>query len=826
MKGMTAFACMSDIREHLIEESLELFEQKTAAPVPKPQSAFSRFINSGWGVAAVCALVSVFVMGGIIWAGFNPPSGRPDDTATETQEENLIEPESENDNKTETESETETEETNTATEEDDVYMDDGWFKYTSITFHPQEYIFFVGEQTNEIATAVFSENPLYYKAKLSDFALKIVSDDPSVVEIVSLDKEELLKVSTSLSHPNYGLTVKCLKEGTTRIVMTVTYTPTGGTHTIYADVTVVAPDYTDDSVPESENTPPEPSETTTEPEPEETPKPEITDVPEPDVTAEPETESPYSVGLDFVSNGDGSCYVAGIGTCMDRHLVIPPTSPNGERVTAIGDSAFLSVEQVQLNSVTLPDSVIFIGNEAFHNNYWLTSVSLGNGIQEIGSGAFSACSNLNRITIPDGVTYIGEQAFFDCDSLTSMAIPDSVAYIGDGAFSDCELLTGIEVDTANPVYHSRGQCLIHSESKTLITGCSASVIPDDGSVTRIANSAFRGCRNLTSVTIPDCVTYIGNDAFAYCDSLTDIVIPNGVSELGDKSFAYCRSLKNATLGCGVTIMGNEVFSECKVLENLAIKDGATVIGEKAFFYCKALKTVVIPDSVTQIGGSAFSDCYSLERVVLPGGLTSISSSLFDNCTSLIDVAIPDSVLEIHSEAFSDCSALADIRIPDGALYMGTGAFEGCTALTHVAIPDSVTNLGTSVFGSCTSLISASVGEGVTRIEASMFTHCVSLRNLTISDNVTSIDDSAFRFCIALKTITIGHGVTSIKARAFYDCSALAEVYYVGTAEEWEKISIGLNNSPLTSATVYYYTATKPTESGNYWHYVDGVAVPW
>ena len=87
MKGMTAFSRISDVREYLIEESLELFEGKAAAPAPKPQNAFSRFMSSGWFVAAVCTLVAVCVMGGIIWAGFNPPSGRPDDPVTDTQTE-------------------------------------------------------------------------------------------------------------------------------------------------------------------------------------------------------------------------------------------------------------------------------------------------------------------------------------------------------------------------------------------------------------------------------------------------------------------------------------------------------------------------------------------------------------------------------------------------------------------------------------------------------------------------------------------------------------------------------------------------------------------
>ena len=55
-------------------------------------------------------------------------------------------------------------------------------------------------------------------------------------------------------------------------------------------------------------------------------------------------------------------------------------------------------------------------------------------------------------------------------------------------------------------------------------------------------------------------------------------------------------------------------------------------------------------------------------------------------------------------------------------------------------------------------------------------------------------------------------------RAFYSCDSLTSVYYKGTAEEWSNISIASYNTALTNATRYYYSETKPSVSGNYWHY--------
>ena len=80
--------------------------------------------------------------------------------------------------------------------------------------------------------------------------------------------------------------------------------------------------------------------------------------------------------------------------------------------------------------------------------------------------------------------------------------------IGDGAFEGCTGLTAICVSDANPAYHSSGNCLIHTESNTLIIGCNNSVIPD--SVTKIGENAFYGCTGLTSVNIGNSFTWIGD----------------------------------------------------------------------------------------------------------------------------------------------------------------------------------------------------------------------------------------------------------------------------------------------------------------------------
>ena len=194
------------------------------------------------------------------------------------------------------------------------------------------------------------------------------------------------------------------------------------------------------------------------------------------------------------------------------------------------------------NSVIPADgSVTSIGSYAFYGCS-LTNITIPDGVTTIGNHAFDGCSSLTSMVIPNSVTSIGWSAFSGCTSLTSITIPDSVTSIGSYAFDECSSLTSIMVDEENTVYHSAGNCLIETATKTLILGCKNSVIPGDGSVTSIGSYAFYGCYGLTSITIPDSVINIGDYAFNGCSSLTSITIPEGVFSIGYYAFSDCTSL--------------------------------------------------------------------------------------------------------------------------------------------------------------------------------------------------------------------------------------------------------------------------------------------
>ena len=112
-------------------------------------------------------------------------------------------------------------------------------------------------------------------------------------------------------------------------------------------------------------------------------------------------------------------------------------------------------------------------------------------------------------------------------------------YMALGITDDIET---IEVEEGSSYYHSAGNCLIETDTKTLVLGCKNSVIPTDGSVTKIGKCAFNGCQELKRIEIPDCVTELGYMSFAYT-GLEEVVIPEDLAEIAPHSFSLNRYLE-------------------------------------------------------------------------------------------------------------------------------------------------------------------------------------------------------------------------------------------------------------------------------------------
>ena len=522
--------------------------------------------------------------------------------------------------------------------------------------------------------------------------------------------------------------------------------------------------------------------------------------------------------LKFILNSDGKSYTVAAANTSITTADIPGTF-NGKPVTSIGWYSFRGCSK--LTSVYIPNSVTSIGEDAFNGTgYYNNTSNWTNDVLYIGNYLIKAKNTASgNYSIKDGTKCIANLAFSGCSKLTSVTIPNSVTSIGWCAFSGCSGLTELSVDEGNTVYHSSGNCIIKTATKTLVAGCKTSVIPADGSVTSIGNSAFEDCSGLTSVSIPDSVTSIGWNAFYGCSGLKSVTIGNSVTSIGNSAFYECRGLTSVTIGNGVTSIGSSAFYNCWGLKSVKIPNSVTSIGESAFYKCDRLTSVTIPNSVTSIGYrafyectgltsvtignsvtsidiGAFSGCSKLTSVVILNGVTSIGG--FSRCSKLTSVVIPNSVTSIGESAFSGCSGLKSVTIPNSVTSIGKSAFYKCSGLKSVTIGNSVTSIGKYAFYECSGLTSVTIGNSVTSIGESAFYHCWGLTSVVIPNSVTSIGESAFYKCSGLKSVTIGNSVTGIGDRAFWNCSGLTSVYITDMAK-WCGIRFG---SPYANPLYY------------------------
>lgn len=271
-----------------------------------------------------------------------------------------------------------------------------------------------------------------------------------------------------------------------------------------------------------------------------------------------------------------------------------PETVNGYKVKHIAPNAFLGC--TKLWTVSVPDTVIDIGENAFDSCAALVDVQLPSTLTEIGAYAFANCTKISHFKLPEDLTEISEGLFENCQIMWKIALPAGLKTIGDNAFRRCLALREFTLPTTLKT--------IGESAFELCEGMKRVTIP--AGVTTISTAAFKDCKSLSRLTFSSGLTSIGRVAFQNCESLPSLKLPTTLKTVEPLAFAGCGMKTALTIPGNVSSLGYGAFYRCGKLKEVTLKSGVNVIGACCFAQCKKLEKVTIPASVNEMGYDVFT----------------------------------------------------------------------------------------------------------------------------------------------------------------------------------------------------------------------------
>lgn len=427
---------------------------------------------------------------------------------------------------------------------------------------------------------------------------------------------------------------------------------------------------------------------------------------------------------------DGVAKVSGF-TGDKTAIVIPPSVENCP-VTTIAEFAFYDCKKIK--SITIPDTVDYLGRFAFENCISLEFVDLGKGIRRIDERTFKNCQGLKSFTIPEQIEYIHYDSFVDCVNLTTInfnARKCSSTY----GLKQITALTTLNIGPSVEMLPSEAFCKCKSLKNINI---------EDGLLT-LSQNCFYGCTEVTSVTLPESIVAIGELAFEGCTSLETVKFSDNLNIISDSAFRDCSSLDNIMLPKSLRTIGSKAFENCTSLKEIKLNNGLITVGNSAFGGCTALTNITLPNSVSSLGSYVFAYDTSLSDVSLSTKLSCVSEGTFCGCTSLKSVTAPEKIREIGKYAFYNCNKLSKINLNNQIQSIGECAFENCAGFTYIKIPSSVRAIYSYAFAGCKKLKNVTLPNSEIDIYSQAFTNCLSLKEVIIPNKISSLGYCCFGY---------------------------------------------------------------------------------
>ena len=413
------------------------------------------------------------------------------------------------------------------------------------------------------------------------------------------------------------------------------------------------------------------------------------------------------VELKFYGYSDGTCYLSGVSSTSVSGKITIPSEAEGSKVVEIGYGALRGCSDI--TEVVIPTSVKKIGSYAFRDCSSIKSISLNNSVEYLGTNAFYGCTSLETVTGIVNLEYIGGDAFYNTPWKENL--PEGQIYLGK-------------------VFYLYKGTMPDNTTFTIKNGTKA-----------IADYAFRNCKGLVSVSIPESVNKISGAAFYNCDNLGEITVAPGNPTYDSRN--NCNAV--------VETSTNTIVAGCK---NTTITSSIKSIGDDAFYSNGGLTSIVIPNNVESIGGTAFWYCNNLNSIVIGNGLKNVSNTAFWYCSALKEIVIVQD--NPYYDSRENCNAIINSStnelvigcqstvIPSSVKTIGEYSFMGNKSISHFVIPNTIEKIGRWAFYQQENLKTIVIGSGVKEIGEEAFSRCAKLEEVySLNDYPFEINENVF-----------------------------------------------------------------------------------